>query len=300
MMGFNRKYFTLLVLTVAFFFTQCSPDKADDDGGIGISDKIIKDTADMNKVKVIFYNIPSPVEMTNILQRSGVAYNPDLLNSIKKSDKYLSSSQIALNLGVYGADLSYVRMFDQIQESVSYLAVIRKFTEKLGIPSDKGQLTVGRLEENVNNRDSLLSIISETYANADVYLKENNRGSTASLIILGGWVEALHIACSLVDPKNPSKEIMLRVTEQKFSLKNMIELLTNYKDDETITAFLPKLEELKNIYDKTSITATDAQASTNNKTKVTTIDSKPDVQITLEHIAEINSHISKIREEIVK
>lgn len=292
-------YLLLIFSGSIIFFNRCTTEKSEDENNL-LTEKIIKDSADINKVKVIFYNVPSPVEMASILQRSGIAYNPELLNPIKNADKYLTSAKIALNLGVYGADLSYVRMFDQLQESMNYLAVIKKFSEKLGIPSDKGTTTVGRLEDNVNNRDSLLNIISDTYANADVYLKENNRGSTAALIILGGWIEALYTATSMVDKPDNSTDIMNRVAEQKFSLNNLIDLLNAYKTDETIANYLPKLTELKKIYEKVAITATDTKTDTDKKSKTTTVDTNSNIRITIENIREINTFVIEVRKDIIK
>ncbi|MBI5218741.1 MAG: hypothetical protein HY958_07420 [Bacteroidia bacterium] len=301
-MHIKNIYIYILILTgTASLFYRCNSDKSiDDKDNIVFNDKFIKDSADINKVRVIFYNVPSPVEMTTIIQNAGVTYNPELLNPIKNTEKYLTSAKTAMNLGVYGADLSYVRIFDQIQESVKYLAVIKRFSEKLGIPGDKGSFTVGRLEDNVNNRDSVLRIISETYANADVYLKENNRGSTAALIILGGWVEALNIATSIVDEKNPSSEIMKRIAEQKYSLNNLIELVTAYKSDETVLLYIPKLHELKACYEKIKLTPSGIETSTDKKNKVTTLDSKSSVQISLDDIKAINKIVIEIRKEMIK
>lgn len=292
----------ILCLGLLCFVVSCGSGGDDDNkvDDVVVNNKLAKDSADANKVKVIFYNVPSPVEMTSIIQQSGIGYNPELLNALKNSDKYISTPKIAMNLGVYGADLSYVRIFDQLQESVNYLAIIKKFSEKLGIPNDRGTFTVERLEENVNNRDSLLNIISETYANADVYLKENNRGSTATLIIMGGWVEGLYIATAILDEKKPSPDILKRIGEQKFSLDNLIELMSVYKQDENIALYLPKLDELKKVYETVNISPVNPQATTDTKNKVTTIDSKSEVKITMENVKSIRQLVNSIRAEIIK
>ena len=142
------------------------------------------------KVKKIFYNVPSPIEMTAVIQKSGTEYKPEILNSYKFAGKYIKVPKQALILGVYGSDLSYVRLFDQIQLSINYLSSIKKLCDELNIPEEQGSFAISRMETNMDNRDSLLQIITETYASADLYLKENERGNTATLIILGGWIEA--------------------------------------------------------------------------------------------------------------
>jgi hypothetical protein len=207
---------------------------------------------------------------------------------------------MALGFGVYGADLSYTRMFDQIQECVKFLSVLRKLSDGIGIPEAEGKEAVNRLEENIENRDSVLQIISETYSNADSYLKENERGNTAALIILGGWVEALYIATEIVDEKAPDKEILTRIGEQKYSLANLIELLNTYKEDNTLSQYVNDLNELKIAFEKVEITYEAGNVVTDKDKKMTTIHSTADVKITADELKEIKNAAIKMRNKIIK
>ena len=86
------------------------------------------------KAQNIFYSIPSPIELAQLIQRAGAKYNKNLLNSIDNVGKYESNSSKALNLGVYGADLSYTSVFDNnTMESIVYLKCrqIEKHTNTL-------------------------------------------------------------------------------------------------------------------------------------------------------------------------
>lgn len=254
----------------------------------------------VQKVKKIFYNIPSPIEMASLMQRAGAEYDPSILNRIESFEKYNTNSKMALNLGVYGANLSYTRMFDQIQESVNYLSVIRKLSEGLGIPQQPGTFAVSRIEQNIENRDSLLYIITDIYASADTYLKESNRGSTAALIILGGWVEALYIATSIIDYNDPSKEIMERIAEQKYSLTNLIELLKGYDNDEIIALYMPLLEKLNTTFDKIEIITTKAEIITDSVKKVTSISNQNKINVAIENVKELKTIVTELRKELIK
>jgi hypothetical protein len=118
-------------------------------------------------------------------------------------------------LVLYGSDLSYVRLFEQIQLAINYLSSIKKLCDAIEIPEDQGSRAIQRMEKNIDNKDSLLQIISETYASADSYLKDNDRGNTATLVILGGWIESLYIATQIADYANPSnKEIVDRMANK--------------------------------------------------------------------------------------
>lgn len=293
----------LLLFSFIGYFSGCG-NSSDIDPDIEDIDDINDDTtyldpSHVNQVKKIFINIPSPIEMATIMQQAGASYDAELLNSVDNIDKYTTIANSALNLGTYGADLSYTRMFDQIQESVNYLSVIRKLSDRLGIPQDEGSFAVGRIEENIDNRDSLLLIITETYATADTYLKENDRGSTAALIIMGGWIEALYISSHIIDRENPNKEIMNRVAEQKYSLENLVALMECYENDESISEFIPNLKTLRTAFDKIEIVQTDGPVNTDTVKKMTTIGGNTQINVTMENINEISSIVSSIREKVI-
>ena len=252
------------------------------------------------RVKKIFYNVPSPIEMASIIQKSGAQYKPEILNSYKNTDKYVNVPKQALILGVYGSDLSYVRLFDQIQLSINYLSSIKKLCDELNISEDQGSIAISRMEKNIDKRDSLLQIMSETYSSADAYLKENDRGNTATLIILGGWVEALYICTNIVEFDIPqNKDIINRIGEQKYSLNNLIELINSYPDDNELHKFIPLLAELRGKYDLVGIEYVKEEVVTEKEKKLTTIHSKANVSINKTSFEDIKTTISSIRNKIV-
>ncbi|NOZ46582.1 MAG: hypothetical protein GXO79_07340 [Chlorobi bacterium] len=254
----------------------------------------------ISNVKTIFYNIPSPVELAELTQNANLNYNVDLLNSLDKLDQYTSTTSKAMNLGIYGADLSYTRLYDQVQESINYLAAIRKLSESLGVPQDGGAETISRLEENINNKDSLLLIITNIYTNADLYLKENERAGTAALIITGGWIEALHIATNMLDEENPNPEIMERIAEQKYSVDNIIKLLnSNFKSKESLKEILGFFEELKVAFSKVELVLDKGDVQTDAENKVTSINSKTQIYVNFDQIKEIKTINDKLRQFII-
>ncbi len=148
-------------------------------------------------------------------------------------------------MGIYGVDLSYARMYNQTQLSVNYLSVIKKLTAKLGVPEDYVSYTTTNIENNISNKDSLFRIANEAYLAANTYLKGNERQSTASLVLLGGWIEAVYIAFALLDPENPNEELIIKITEQKYSLNSLISLLKSASNDVETKKYIEVLSALK-------------------------------------------------------
>ena len=268
-----------------------------------LDDVYEEDTKDNNKIERIFYNIPSPIEMAHLTQKAGVRYNSSLLNSTNNVGNYSTTINLALNLGVYGADLSYCRLYDQIQQSIDYLSVIRTIIEELKIPQEKASISINKLENNVNNRDTLLQIISDTYGNADLYLKENDRESTAALIVLGGWIEALYISTHMLDENNPNHEIMCRIAEQKYSLNNLMKLLTSLNDKrikDFLSVMMPNLKNLDLEFNKIKITRGKCEVLTDKKTKKTSINSNMTIDVSYKQINDIKKQATIIRNLIIK
>lgn len=201
------------------------------------------------KTKAIFSSIPSPMQTAMLLKDAGADYDKDILNDVLNVSKYTASSKQALNLGIYGADLSYASVFNNTQESMFYTSCAKNLADKLGVSAAFNDSTIQLMEENRNDRDKLLDIVSETYWNVDAYLKDNGREAISGLMIAGGWVEGLYIATQ-VTKENNSPELRQRIAEQKLSLGDLTELLASYDDSEpALVSARNDLAAIKTLFD---------------------------------------------------
>lgn len=296
------KYFNLFLFfglsSVMFFSCQNKTGKSDVEKEFEVEMEVENKHAD-KAVKKVFFNLPSPIELTQTILDTDEPYDGSLLNSVDRVGNYSSSASLAMNFGIYGADLCYCRVYEQLQASISYLSVIRRISDKLQIPEEEGAETINRIEESLENRDSIFQIISDTYAGADSYLKENERDATATFILIGGWVEGMHFATSLAIKNKTNTKIVSRIADQKFSLQNLISLISNYKDNPTVAEIMPILDKLQLVYDEVSITYEKPVVITDNEDNVTVIDNKAVIDISMEQIDEIAKLIGEIRTIII-
>ncbi len=255
---------------------------------------------DLNKAKQIFYSLPSPIETAMLMKRAGAKYNQEYLNSISNVSKYSTSKSKALNLGVYGADLSFSSMFDQSQSSLKYLSTSKKLADDLGILNAIDKTIVSRMEKNINNRDSLMAIISETFMNSNSFLKENDRAEVAAIILVGGWVEGLYIATKVAKSTTANKEIIERIIDQRLSLNTLINLLNEYKNDENVASLIPDMNELNTVFSKIKITSSKIEPTTNEKTKVTTLKTNTQTKMSPEVFDELVKKVDLFRNKIIK
>jgi hypothetical protein len=128
-----------------------------------------------------------------------------------------------------------------------FFSAMQKLSEELGIPSDFFINTAKRFDRNINDKDSLIKIANEVYVTTDSYLKENEQFSASAQIILGGWVEAIYIASNVaVESRDP--DIIERYSEQKYSLKNLLDMLSSYAEDEVVEHYINELKNINVVY----------------------------------------------------
>lgn len=283
---------------VILAFPSCSGSDSTTEDTTGVDTLEEVNEMKVTKAQNVFYSIPSPIETSALLQKAGASYDADFLNPIENVSKYNSTASKALNLGVYGSDLSFTSIFDQTQESMLYLKCANKLASGLGINGAFGEATIARIEANMDNRDSLLSIISDAFWASDSYLKDNGRPNTSALIVAGGWIEGLYIATK-VAASTKNEEVTTRIGEQKLSLENLIGLLESTGKDETVTTVLNDLKDLKQSFDKIEMKTAVADVSTDEKSKVTTIGGNTSVSISKEQLEEITKKVEAIRNNII-
>lgn len=300
------KKFLAAGVIVAFFspfLTSCGNGEGDGDGDD--TDTTMSDNSGMtkgnNKANNIFYAIPSPIELAQLIQKAGATYNKDLLNNPNDATKYMTNTSKALNLGVYGADLSYTSVFDDnTQESILYLAATRKLAEQLGVGNAFDEKTVDRIQENTGKKDSLFGIISDSYMTTDEMLKESQRENASSLVIAGGFIEALYLGTQLAKTSKNPADIVQRIAEQKGTLDNVVGLLSSYESDAGVAGVLTDVKALKDIYDQVKVeTKTAAEAKTNPNTKVTTIGGKITYTMSQDLVDKLTVKALEIRTKII-
>ena len=297
---------TLQVLTfgmVLFMLADCKSQgnkKKSDEVTVDQSEVDQNMFSDISQAKKIFYSLPSPLETAMLIKTAGAKYDPTLLNPIKNVDNYTTNKNMALNLGIYTTDLSFASLFDQTQTAINYMGAAKKLADRMGILDAIDNSTIARLEENVNNRDVIMDIISETFMSSSSFLKDNDRAAQAAVVLVGGWVEGLYIATQLVgDAPIKDNKLVTRIVDQKLSLDIVIKLLDDYKTNPDVASIMPEVNDLKNIYDKITIKTSKIEPVYDATTKVTTLKSKSEISITPEIFKELTSKIKATRSNFI-
>ncbi len=255
---------------------------------------------DVNSAKQIFYSLPSPLETAMLIKNAGASYNEDLLNSVDNTSNYTTNKSMALNLGIYTTDLSFASLFDQTQTSIRYMNAAKRMADGLGILDAIDNNTIDMLEENINNRDRIMDIISETFMNSSSFLTENERPALACIVLVGGWVEGLYIASTLVGDANiEGNKLVERIVDQKLSFDIVMHLLEDNKDNIDVAEILTEISDLKSTFDKIIITTTSIQAVPDEESNVTVLKSKSTIEITPEVFQELQEKVKMLRSNFI-
>ncbi len=258
-MNFRTLYsFSIYFVITVLLFACGTP--ANEDDLLSTEDSVTVIQYKKNtQIQKIFSSIPSQSETTEMLENAGAKYNSKILNPIENLSKYSSVKSKALNLGVYGIDLGVTNIFDQTQESVLYLKCTNKMASNLGISGAFDENMSSRIDANSDNKDSLLTIITDSYRKADSYLQENGQPGVSSLMVAGAWIEGLYIASQIAASTN-NETIINRIGKEKTTLSDILSLLESYKtENEGTEDILASLKELKQIYDGISDKPTSEQ-----------------------------------------
>ncbi len=286
----------LTVALIALFSASCGPGEDVDNTKKG-------DTLDPNKGSIItingeLFSIPSPIQTALMIKQSGSNYTKDILNPTSKSTSYSTNFQKALNLGIYGADLGYVTIYDQTQDAVSYLNAVRKLADELGITGAFDKNLLDRFQKNLGVQDSLLGLVSVAYRASDAYLKNNERNDVSGLVLAGGWIESLNFATGVYKMK-PNDDVKRRIAEQKSSLTSLIKLLTPYYSQPEYTELIDNLKDLQTVFDGVEFKYSYEKPTVEPEKQLTTVNSKSEVKISEEQINSITEKIRNIRNQIV-
>jgi hypothetical protein len=249
--------------------------------------------------KETYYGVLTPVEVCVIFNRLGIPYSKTTLNPTSNKSLYLSSSKLSINTGIYGVDFGYLKMFGLGQDVIDYMITIRELSNKLGIPDEMILDPVKKVQKGMSDADSVTALMKSAYYDIENHLRQSGRESTAGLMIMGGWIEAMYIATQLVyNPANPDPEVVQKIAEQKYTLTSLLSFMKNYYDDPIVVYYTKKLKYLKNYFDSFDIYFKKGDLEIDT-TRQVLLSSGAKLTISVETLSKIRDYISKLRTEMI-
>ena len=227
----NIKFrFAAFVLSGFALVTSCG------DGGTDevVDSPKVGDTIGVSgiQIKGQSFMMPSPMMIASMVKSAESKYDNTLLNPTANVSKYTEAMKQALNLGVYGADLGYITMYENTPDALEYYKIVNNLADGLKITSSFDENLMKRFSDNVANKDSMMVLVGEAYQRSDNFLRESQQEHIAALILAGGWIESMHFALATYAKNPTNNDIAVRIGEQKNTSAGLVKLLTDCQKPE--------------------------------------------------------------------
>ena len=295
------KLYTLSnLLLIALIISSCGggSKKGSKAGDVEFSSEEEKLVAEIDKV---IKDLPPPSEVPYTLQAAAADFNEDLINDLSRLSAYQSNEdKAALNLGIYATDMGYLTSYNQVQKTLDYLEGCQKLAETLGISAIFDAQLVATFQDNLNNTDTLSSMLDEAIAQASVNLQRAERLNIGALVLTGSFIEGLYLAVKVIETyptdvldeanRNLILEPLVRIVlDQEQPLIDIIKLLKDIPHDDTILRMMSELNILKLLYDG-DLADVEKKISENTG----------DFVLTQDMLLDITTEVKRIRGEIVE
>jgi hypothetical protein len=269
---------------------------------VDINDLMPQDSAYVDIAQKVFYSLPTPIEMSILIKNLGVNYQASLLNDPLKASNYATQYQMAVNFGIYVTDLVYAGLFDQTQTMLRYKLAIQKLIDGLGMASAVDNQMLKKLEANINNKEEMLQILSETYASCSSYLDEENRNFLTIAILVGGWTEGMYIASSLTNENLSTSEHQIEqlVIDQKLTFDMIWQVMSKSSDHPDIANLMSEMTGLVEAFDQIQVDQTPSTVTFDEQTQSSVIESVAMSTTDADVFASIKQQLQTIRHNFVK
>lgn len=259
-----KKFRLLAIFIVGGMIVSCAEEtkrEATDD-----QDQELKSEAEApikEHLDKAYYPIPSPEQMFGFINDNGVAYSNQLTNSSENAELYTDPSSQALNFGVYTADLAYAAAYQDIEATIDLYKVVKKLGAEMNISEIMTQETMNKMQQNMQNPDSLAIIAGDSYYQAVEYLEQNGQEGKLALMSLGGWVESLYITLNAVGDFEENQKSIQRIADQKITFGNLYTYLKKHEEKIGVAEVIDKIHGVRDVF--ASLREERAAKATNNK-----------------------------------
>ena len=203
------------------------------------------------KFHMAIANIPSPFEIIDMLPKSGIPFNGELTNPTDNKSKYQTSTKQALNYGAYVVDLIYLSTNEQYSNVKQYYVTSREFAQKQDAGDSFERIAGSRVEQNIDNKDSINHVMDAVYAETDNYLRSNARLLAATEILCGSWIESRYITLNLLkgaDRNATNEAIFQKVYEQNIHAESLVKLLAEFEKEKDFKGLITDIKDLAAMY----------------------------------------------------
>jgi hypothetical protein len=222
------------------------------------------------------YPLPTSAQVIKMLTELEVGYQIGVTNPAENVKKYYTSRSRATAVGIYGADLSYVTLYNIMGEVTKYMDVIKSLAYELNMSQIYNAALYDSIKANFDNRDKLVEILTKAFNDTYAYMSENDQQNLALLVVGSAWVEGMYLTCIVSEAAYQDARFSKVLLEQKKSFELYMDLTKPYMDDANIRELIKNMEPIQKVYQNLG------------------------TSLTLKNIKDITTSINIVREKIIQ
>jgi hypothetical protein len=210
-----------------------------------------------NEIEKHVYPLPTSAEVIKMLTDLDVGFILGITNLPENAKKYFTSDRRSINLGAYGADLSYATLYNQQQEVINYMDAIRTLANELNMSQIYNAALYDSIKLHFDNRDRLVDILTSAFNNTYAYMTDNDQQNYALLVVGGAWVEGMYLTTHVSEAAYNVAGISKVLLDQKSSFELYLDITKPYMDDPIVANFVNSLDPIKTVYAGLTTSLTD-------------------------------------------
>ncbi len=188
---------------------------------------------------------PSPAQISLWLRQEKVPFYREALHDPTLASRYRGLKG-ASNLGIYLTDMAYAHATNNYQTAYEYLTGANRLAQLYGLSDLLSIDRIRELDRLQDNPDSLQRLFSTYYAEIQERLEATGQQALLRHMILGGWVESVHLSLYLQE-KAPNKQGISDLIRLQKSLVPLIQKMyaidtTHNQDSKIIFGHLAAIE----------------------------------------------------------
>jgi hypothetical protein len=194
------------------------------------------------------YPLPTSAQVIKMLTELEVGYQIGITNPAENSKKYYTNRSRAIAVGVYGADLSYVTLYNIMGEVTKYMDVIKSLAYELNMSQIYNAALYDSIKANFDNRDKLVDILTKAFNDTYAYMSENDQQTLALLVVGSAWVEGMYLTCIVSEAAYQDARFSKVLLEQKKSFELYLDLTKPYMQDASISDLIKAMDPIQKVY----------------------------------------------------
>lgn len=196
----------------------------------------------LKELGIVKTNIELTAKLFETMHENGFSFNEGNMLSAGKS--FSGSAKQAMGIGAIGTDMVYAISFKQNQSAISRMEGLMSQSNGLGVAEafDKG------LMEKLSSEDSTINksvILTKAYLNAKDQLFSEERAQLATFMVVGGWLEGLHISTSMCKENISNLDIRLGLWEICNTYDNVMNMTKVFESNTEMKDISTKISELE-------------------------------------------------------